>query len=249
MSTVSDQPATSGEPPAQAPAKRRLAPIIFGTLSLLVALVLLAIGGLGLWALGERDDEGYFTTHTHGLATPTFALATSSLDISDAPGFVADGIGTVRIRASSTQPIFLGIGKTSDVDRYLSRVPHTEITDFDADPFKVTSHVVPGAGRPAPPASRSFWAAQASGSGTQTLNWKIESGTWSAVAMNADGTRNVALIFQAGAKVPDLKWVVVGVLAAGVLLLALGVWLMYLGLRTRAQAGGAQPLGDRVAPD
>jgi hypothetical protein len=234
MSTTIQQPARPDEPPAQSPGSKRVLPIVFGTLALLVALALLAGGGLGLWALGERDSDGYFTTNSpHRLGTPTFALATSSLDISDAPGFVADGIGTVRIRASSTQPIFLGIAKTTDVNAYLARVSHTEITDFDADPFKVTSHTVPGAGRPAPPASQPFWAARASGSGTQTVSWKVESGKWSAVAMNADGTRNVALIFQVGAKVPALKWVVIGLLAFGVLFLALGVWLMYLGLRTR----------------
>lgn len=243
MSTATEQSVRSGEPPAQPPRKTRVLPIIFGSLALLVAVVLLAGGGLGLWALGERDDEGYFTTHTHGLATPTFALATSSLDISDAPGFVADGIGTVRIRASSTQPIFLGIGRTSDVESYLARVPHTEITDFDADPFKVTSHLVPGAGRPAPPASQAFWTARVSGSGTQTVSWKIESGKWSAVAMNADGTRNVALVFEAGAKVPALKWAVIGALIAGGLFLALGVWLIYLGSsrRSRAESGVVGP--------
>ncbi|HEY7630422.1 MAG TPA: hypothetical protein VH817_06975 [Thermoleophilaceae bacterium] len=238
MSTVpQEQPGPTGQqPPAKPEGGTRVVPIIFGGLALFVALVLLAGGGLGLWALGERDDEGYFTTHTHQFATPTFAAATSSLDISDAPGWVADGIGTVRIRASSTQPIFVGIGRSSDVDKYLARVPHSEITDFDADPFKVKSHLVPGAGRPAPPASQRFWVAQTSGSGTQTVNWKIESGTWSAVAMNADATRNVAFIFQAGAKVPSLKWVVIGVLVAGVLLLGLGIFLMYRGLRTRSSA-------------
>lgn len=234
MSTVAQQPPRPDEPPAQSSGGKRVLPIVFGTLALLVALALLVGGGAALWGLGQRDNEGYFTTHTHGLATPTFALATSSLDIGNAPGWFADGVGTVRIRASSAQPIFLGIGKSSDVAAYLARVPHSQITDFDADPFRVTSHVTPGAGRPASPASQSFWAARASGSGTQTLNWKIESGKWSAVALNADSTRNVALVFQVGAKVPALKWVAIGLLAGGVLFLLLGGWLMYLGLRTRA---------------
>lgn len=236
MNTVSDRTATTGEPTAEPRPKRRLAPIIFGTLSLLVALVLLAAGGLGIWALTQRDDDGYFTTTTHGLATPTYALATSSLDISDAPGWFADGLGTVRIRARSGQPIFLGIARATDVTDYLGRVRHAEITDFDTDPFQVTSHPVPGDSRPAPPLSQRIWRAQASGPGTQTLRWKVESGKWSAIAMNADGTRNVAIAFNAGAKVPALRWVVIAVLAAGVLLLSLGAWLMYRGLRTPAEA-------------
>src|SRR3954452_18884251 len=234
MSTATQQPAHPGEPPAQPPEGKRVLPIVFGSLALLLALALLAGGAGALWALGQRDNEGYFTTNTHRLATPTFALATSSLDIEDAPGVFTDSVGNVRIRASSAQPIFLGIGKASDVAAYLGRVRHTQITDFDADPFRVTSHTVPGAGRPASPASQPFWAARASGSGTQTVNWKIKSGKWSAVAMNADGTHNVALVFQVGAKVPALRWVMIGLFAGGALFLALGGWLMYRGLRTRA---------------
>jgi hypothetical protein len=233
MSTTTQQSSTPSEPPAQPEAKRRVLPVIFGSLAVLVALVLLAIGGLGVWALTQRDGEGYFTTHTHSLSTNTFALTTSSLDLDGAPGWFADGVGTVRIRASSAQPIFLGIARSSDVTRYLGRVPHALITDFDADPFKVTSHIVPGTARPARPARQSLWHAQASGSGTQTVSWKIESGKWSAVAMNADGTRHVAMAFEVGAKAPALQWVAIGFLIAGALLGALGGWLIYRGLRTR----------------
>ena len=216
---------------ARPPGSKRPLPIVFGSLALLLALALLAGAGWGFWALGQRDDDGYLTTHNHGIATPTHALATSSLDISDVPGWLADGFGKLRIRARSAQPIFIGIGRSSDVAGYLARVQHTEITDFDTDPFRITSHRIPGAARPAPPASQHFWRAQASGSGTQTLTWDIKSGTWSAVAMNANGTRNVALAFNVGAKVPALMWVTIGVLVGGLVLLALGGWLIYIGVR------------------
>lgn len=233
MSTTTQQASAPSEPPPQPTAKRRVLPVVFGSLAVLVAVVLLAVGGMGVWALTQRDDDGYFTTHMHSLSTRTFAFTTSSLDLGDAPGWFVNGVGTVRIQASSAQPIFLGIAKSSDVARYLGRVQHTQITDFNADPFKVTAHIVPGAAPPAPPASQSLWHAQASGSGTQTVSWKIESGKWSAVAMNADGTRNVAMAFQVGAKVPALLWVAIGLLIAGALLGALGGWLLYRGLRTR----------------
>lgn len=233
MSTTTEQPARPSDPPAEPRAKRRVLPIVFGSLAALVAVVLLALGGLGVWALTQRDDDGYFTTHTHSLSTGTFALSTSSIDLGGAPGWFADGAGTVRISASSAQPIFLGIGKADDVAGYLARVSHTQITDFDADPFKVSSHIVPGTAPPAPPARQGLWHAQASGSGTQTLSWKIESGKWSAVAMNADGTRHVAVAFQVGARVPALQWVALGLLIAGALLGALSGWLLYLGLRRR----------------
>src|ERR1051325_3502259 len=144
MNTTTEQPPRPSDQPPPPAAKRRVLPIVFGSLAVLVALVLLACGGLGLWALGQRDSDGYFTTHTHSAATRTFALSTSSLDLDGAPGWFADGVGTVRITGSSAQPIFLGIAKASDVSAYLARVPHTQITDFDADPFRLKSHTVPG---------------------------------------------------------------------------------------------------------
>lgn len=233
MSTTTEQPPRPSDSPAQPRAKRRVLPIVFGSLAALVAVVLLALGGMGVWALTQRDDDGYFTSHTHSLSTGTFALSTSTIDLGGAPGWFADGAGTVRISASSAEPIFLGIGRAGDVAGYLARVPHTQITDFDADPFKVSSHIVPGSARPVPPASQSLWHAQASGSGMQTVSWKVESGKWSAVAMNADGTRHVAVAFQVGARVPALQWVAIGLLIAGALLGALAGWLLYLGLRGR----------------
>jgi hypothetical protein len=204
---------------------------VFGSLAVLLALVLLAAGGAGIYALTQRGDDDYFTSKVHRLATPTYALASSSIDISDVPGWIADGFANVRIEAISPKPVFLGIGSTEDVSAYLQRVPHTQITDFDTDPFRVTSHPVPGAGRPAPPASQRFWAAQASGSGSRTVTWSVESGKWSAVAMNADGSRNVLIAFRVGAKIPSLEWWTIGLLAGGLVFLALGGWLVYRGVR------------------
>jgi hypothetical protein len=232
--TTEQTPApASGEPPQQPARRTRVAPVVFGTLSMLLALVLLAAGGLGVWALTRNKEDGYYTTKVHRLATPTFALATSSLDIG-APGWLVNGLGSVRIRAIAPRPVFLGIGKAADVNAYLARVPHTEITDFNSDPFRVTSHVVRGTARPAPPARQGFWRAHASGAGTQTVTWDVESGKWSAVAMNAAGTRNVLIAFTVGAKVPSLVWITIGALVFGLALMALGGWLFYRGVRAPA---------------
>jgi hypothetical protein len=39
------------------------------------------------------------------------------------------------------------------------------------------------------------------------LLWKLRSGTWSVVVMNADGSRDVAATIGVGVKVPGLLWV------------------------------------------
>jgi hypothetical protein len=228
MSTTTEQPQPQ---PAPAPRRQRPVPIVFGSLAVLLALVLLAAGGAGAYALTQRGDDGYFTTKVHRLATPTFAIASTSVDISDVPGWLANGFATVRIQAIAPKPVFVGIGNTDAVNAYLQGVPHTQITKFDTDPFRITSHTVPGAARPAPPASQRFWRAQASGSGTRTLTWSVESGKWSAVAMNADGSRNVLVAYRVGAKFSSLVWWTIGLLAGGLVLLALGGWLIYRGVR------------------
>src|SRR4051794_1134757 len=99
MSTTTTQQASApSEPPPQPAAKRRVLPVVFGSLAVLVAVVLLAGGGLGVWALTQRADDGYFTTHMPSLSSRAFAFTTSSPALGDAPGWFVNGVGTVRIQ-------------------------------------------------------------------------------------------------------------------------------------------------------
>jgi hypothetical protein len=210
--------------------------IALGGVAMFFALALIAGGIAALWGLGERDESGYFTTESHRLSTSSYAFATNGLDIGpDAPGWIGDFAG-VKIEARSSQPVFLGIGPTSDVTRYLAQVPHSQITDFDTDPFRVSSHAVAGAGTPAPPTSQRFWRVQAAGTGLRSITWPLEKGNWSAVAMNADGSRNVAIAARVGARIPALKWVAIGFLAGGAVLLLGGGTLIYAGAGRRMRA-------------
>lgn len=226
-------PSQVADSPRHAAGVERVLLFVFGGLALLVALGSLAGGGVALWALGQRDGSGYFTTASHRLSTPSYAIASKGLDIGpDTPGRIGDFAG-VRIQASAGRPIFLGIGPTSEVARYLAQVQHSEITDFDTDPVRFTSRAVAGSARPAPPARQSFWRVRASGSGTQTISWPLEKGNWSAVAMNADGSRNVLLALRVGARIPALRWIAIGSLIGGGVLLIVGASLVYLGGRRR----------------
>jgi hypothetical protein len=210
--------------------------IVLGSVAALLGVAMLAAGGVALWGLGQRDGSGYFSTKSHRLSTPSYALASESLDIGpDLPGGIGD-FGSVRIRAGSAGAVFVGIGRASDVQRYLGRVRHAEITDFDTDPFRVTSHTVPGTARPGPPARYSFWRVQASGPGTQTVTWPVESGRWAAVVMNVDGSAGVSVAVSIGARVPWLHWVAIGLLAAGGLLLIGAGFLIYMGAGRRRDA-------------
>lgn len=233
MGNATADPTAPTRPSRPFGAKRVLL-LVFGSIGVLVGLALLAGGGAAVWGLSQRDGSGYFSTGTHQVATPTYALVSDTLDMGPDPqGWLGESFATVRIQASSRQPVFIGIARPRDVERYLARVQHTVITDLDTDPFRLTSHPVGGSASPAPPAAQGFWRVQASGPGSQTIKWPLEKGNWSAVGMNADGSQGVSVALRLGARVPALKWVAIGLLAGGGLILLLGGVLIYLGARTR----------------
>jgi hypothetical protein len=232
MNTTTAQ-VTPGEQAPRPGAPNRIVPIVFGTIALLVALALLAGGGAAVWALGQRDGSGYFTTQAHRVSTPSYAFASDSLDIGpDTPGGIGD-FARVRIQATSARPVFIGIGRASDVARYLAQVEHAQVTDFHTDPFRIMTHPIAGATRPSPPGGQNIWRAHASGTGTQRISWPLEDSRSSAVVMNADGSRNVSVVLRIGARVSALNWAAIGLLTGGGLLLLVGGSLIYAGARRR----------------
>jgi hypothetical protein len=243
MSSAPAPPAPDGQP-ARSFGGGRVLLLVVGSIGILLALALLAGGGVAVWALGQRDDDGYFTSETHRLSTSSYALATQSLDVnSDAPSWVfGHRFATVRIQAGSTRPVFIGIGRARDIERYLANVRHDQITDVNTDPFSVSTRHLSGPAQPRAPASQRIWRVQASGPGRQTITWPVEAGDWSAVAMNADGSSGVSVDARFGARVPALRWVTIGLLVVGGLLLLLGAALFYLGARTPRPRPGAPEL-------
>ena len=223
---------TTAPLPAREPfGARRVLLLVSGSLAVLLAVALLAVGAVAGVALDERDSAGYLNTDKHTFAGSGHALITENLDVSDTPSWFGD-FATVRIEATATEPVFVGIARTADVERYLAGVAHDRVTDVDTDPFAPEYEAVGGTRTPQPPASLGFWRVQASGSGTQTISWPLEDGDWSAVAMNADGSRGVTLDASFGAKVSALGWLAFGFLAAGGLVLLAGAGLVYLGARS-----------------
>ena len=204
--------------------------IVGGSIVAVVAALALATGGVSIWADStQRDDNGYVSTHTHHYQAPTRAIATSGVTIgSEVPDWL---VGKVRLEASSTKPLFVGIGRKSEVDAYLAGVSYTRASKLDLDPFKVTYTAHAGNADPGRPADQPFWAASTSGQGTSALTWKIKSGEWSIVVMNADGSPGVSADVTAGAKVPWVIWAGIGLTVLGSLLLALAARMIYRGSR------------------
>jgi hypothetical protein len=95
----------------------------------------------------------------------------------------------------------------------------------------LTTRLRPGSSAPGAPAGERFWAASATGAGTQSLSWPVESGDWAVVVMNADGSAGVRTDVSVGAKVPAVLWIGIGLLVVGIALGAGGGALLRSGLR------------------
>ena len=229
----------------------RIALIITGAITAVLASALLLGGSLALYGEVEKDDDGYLTTDTHRFSADTRALATENLDVDLGEGdwvVRPDDLGKVRLQAESRdgKALFVGIARTSDVERYLSDVPHTTVHDVEAGPFDsfdadYTRHA--GQRHPVSPEHADIWAASNQGGGRQTVDWEIEDGDWSVVVMNADGSLGVDADISAGADVPflnELGWTALG---SGAFALAVGIALLVAGIRRPHDPSGTAPVG------
>jgi hypothetical protein len=216
----------------------RVVLIVLGGIGVVFGLALLAGGGFLLWVDRTQREDGYLTTPTERFATPSYALTRTRLEIdTEGPGWLLNDswLGKVRIRGESpdAKTLFIGIGPEAAVARYLASVAHASVQDIDFDPFQVKYLPIAGGAPQAPPTEQRFWAASASGVGTQTLTWKVREGDWSVVLMNADGSRGVAADIDVGAKLSFLLWVAFGLLLGGVLVVVGSTGLVVLAARTR----------------
>ena len=126
---------------------------------------------------------------------------------------------------------------------------------------------VQGGAPSAPPGDLDIWAEQASGTGTQVIDWRPRDGFWTVVVMRADGGAGIHVDMRVGATAPGLTWLAGGLLGAGVVLGLIGTLLVVLAVRSAQQGppsgevwapgapvpggpGAASAAGDRVlAPD
>ena len=233
--------AAAGPHPASSPAVSagRAVSVLAGSQLALLALCLLLAGGVLVWAHAtQRDSAGYYTSPTERLATPTYALTAEGLELTDVRG-VADDLGIdpgrVRIRATAARgaPVFVGIAREADLDRWLSGVAHDQITNAGDEPgpspFTYDRDRSDGTRAPGRPAEQTFWAASATGAGAQTVRWDVDDGRWAVVVMSADGKPGVMADVSAGAKTGLLLPLGGGLLLTGLVLAGIAASLILLG--------------------
>src|SRR4051812_42953496 len=84
---------------------RQIVLIVVGSLAALLGLILLAAGGVLLWAQNAKQGaDGYFATSAKMLTTNSYALVTDELEFENAGpmrSFRHGRLGTIRITAAS----------------------------------------------------------------------------------------------------------------------------------------------------
>jgi hypothetical protein len=206
----------------------------------LIAFALFLAGGLLLWANGHyKDADGYLSTGSQRFDSAEYAITTPNLEVgAGSPGFLlkADRYGDLRLQtmAKGGRPLFVGIAPTSDVKAWLNGTSFSEVSDIDYAPFSATYAQHHGTRKPGPPARQKFWAA----TGAHALHWDVQSGQWSVVVMNADGSRGVSAAVSAGAKVPLIATIGYATLIAG---------LLFVGLTAALTCYGSRPVTRKLA--
>jgi hypothetical protein len=218
--------------------------VIVGILLALAGAVSVAAGGfvLGLDRF-HSSASGFFTTPSQTVGSNGFALTAPDINgqlVGRWERWALSQAGaTMRVTGSSKlpAPVFIGVAPTARVSRYLSGVARDRITSIDLTAGSVNYEHVDGTTLPAPPGEQDFWAAEVSGTGSQTLEWALQEGDWAVVIMNGDASAPVAVDVKLGA-FGIIYPLIGGLTAGGVVLLAIGVTLIVFGSRPRRRALG-----------
>jgi len=210
---------------------RRITAIALASITGLVGVAAIVAGATGLvFDETQRNQAGYLTSAQATYSTSTYALESESYDATGARGFVArELLGTIRIRAQSSRPVFLGIAPASAATSYLARVAHAQASNLGAKSADFRPQ--PGGAPSTAPSAQRFWVASTAGTGVRTLTWKVRNGRWRVVVMNANGSRDVASELSVGASFPHLLALAIALLGGGLVTLLISGGVIYLATR------------------
>jgi hypothetical protein len=126
----------------------RVVRVIIGTLLVIVALPMLVAGG-ALWgAMQHRGADGAFTAQITPLSTGGYAIVAPGLDslLRREASFTRGGQTTLTVAGAGREHLFVGIGPTADVERYLGNRPWARLTRvrLARGPLPVDIRQVPG---------------------------------------------------------------------------------------------------------
>jgi hypothetical protein len=237
------RPVTEGFGAASRPAGPSILLLVTGTVTAIV-------GGLAVTAaialIVIFGRTGTLSSGIHRVTTNDVAVVSNLADIQDPRSLgTKTGWPTLEVSATGTRAnsVFVGIARDEDVDRYLSGVAVDRVEDMTLSPYRLTLEHHPGVRRVGPPALQPFWVAAGSSHSTADLRWKIQTGQYRIVVMNADGTPGLTTRSSIAVKLPKAFPVSLGVLSGGLLLSLSGILMLVSAILRRRRRSGAPALG------
>jgi uncharacterized membrane protein len=220
--------------------------LIFGVIGLLISISLL-LGGAAILIADNiiKDNDGFYTTKTINIDRNSYAVVTAPTDVDVDVGWNSGllwdlgDLVTFRIEGSnedSSEQIFIGIARESDIEDYLDDVEYDEIKRLHTNRLDIDYRYHPGSIVPEAPTAQTFWEESTFGTGTQVLEWELEEGSHTLVIMNTDGSAGIDAKMVFGAKVPLLLGIGVGILVAGIIGLVISILFIALSARRPVSA-------------
>jgi len=218
--------------------------LVIGIIVLLISLGFVA-GGAVLYGVNTTltDSQGFISSKGVELTASSYAIATQDVNINVGTGIPVNVWGispgdlvTVGITASSNSPtenVFIGIANEADAQTYLSNVQYHEISRLHFNPGGTpdVQYITHQGSVPANPVSQTFWVSSTYGTGTRTLEWAPQSGTYWIILMNEDASAGLDHTVSLAARVPLLSTIGLGLLALGIVGLIVGAIMLYFALR------------------
>ena len=241
-------PNTSFDPPSPptggypAPPPLRSAGPTRGVGAIVVGAVLLGLGFLtaasGAVLLALFGSGQVISSGDHPISTGSSALVTDLEQINGIDNFRAiTGSPTLSLSAMNIgdDGVFVGVGRTADVERYLAGVPSERITDLELSPFRMGTHTVDGSVAASAPSKQTFWVASSESSDEAVLNWRLADGDYEIVVMTADGSPGFVTSVAIGVALPESSGLWITVLSVGGAAMIIGGALIVVGMRSDKQ--------------
>ncbi|WP_442933249.1 hypothetical protein [Micromonospora psammae] len=212
-----------------------------GMLLLVVGIPALLAGG-GLWMVARHADaDGTFGARVEPVRTAGRAVVVPDVDAllrADAP-FARVSPARLRLAARTPDgPAFVGLAPADEVRRWLASVPHTTVdrVALTRGPLPVRLADAGPTAAPGPagtvPVDQPFWVRE----GIGALEWspdELAGRGLSLVVMRPDGRGELAVDLRAGLRVDGFRAAGWGLLAGGLLLVALAGLVLLRPVRPR----------------
>jgi hypothetical protein len=227
----------------------RIVLLVVGILFILISIGAMFAGSAVVWASGfKKDADGFHVTDPLRINSGTYAVISDAIEFDEGASRALNWLGLDKIKVEvenddPSQPVFVGIARSRDVDAYLDDVKHDEITKMEIFDSSFDYDRQPGDVQPGAPGTQDFWLEDAEGRGPQEIVFDIEEGEFTILAMNADASEGVDMEAIFGIKSSGVI-LLVGIvfLVIGIMLLVGGVIMVVFGARTpRGQKTASVP--------